>query len=109
MAEFITPVIFGVICILIGVLNTKGNISTLHSYHRKRVAEENRIPFGRCVGLATIICGAALIVFGIFSALTFFTENRFYTILGSILLISAFIVGMILCFYALKKYNGGIF
>ena len=51
MPEFIITLLLGIVCIVLGTLNMKGNISTLHWYHRKRVAEENRLPFGRLVGL----------------------------------------------------------
>ena len=47
MLEAMITVAIGIVCIVIGVLNTKGNISMLHAHHRKRVSEENRLPFGR--------------------------------------------------------------
>ena len=45
MGEFIIQIIIGLIIIIIGILNMKGNISLLHSYHRKRVKKEDIIPF----------------------------------------------------------------
>ena len=50
MAGFIFAIALGIVCILIGLSNRKGNIETLHSYHRSRVSEEDRIPFGKEVG-----------------------------------------------------------
>lgn len=47
MGEFIIQIIIGLIIIIIGILNMKGNISLLHSYHRKRVKKEDIIPFGK--------------------------------------------------------------
>ena len=41
MGEFIIQIIIGLIIIIIGTLNMKGNISLLHSYHRKRVKKED--------------------------------------------------------------------
>lgn len=45
MGEFIIQIIIGLIIMIIGILNMKGNISLLHSYHRKRVKKEDIIPF----------------------------------------------------------------
>ena len=45
MGEFIIQIIIGIALIIVGIFNTKGNILLLHSYHRKRVKEEDRIPF----------------------------------------------------------------
>ena len=42
-----------------------GNISSLHWYYRQRVTEENVKPFGRLVGLGTLLIGIAMIAFGI--------------------------------------------
>ena len=45
MSELIAAIIIGVICIVIGILNMHGNISMIHSYHRKRISEADIIPF----------------------------------------------------------------
>ena len=37
MEEFMIQIIIGLVLIIIGIFNMKGNISLLHSYHRKRV------------------------------------------------------------------------
>ena len=47
MGSTLGPVFLGIVCIVIGIFNARGDISTLHSYHRKRVSEEDRIPFGK--------------------------------------------------------------
>ncbi len=65
MDNFFVPGILGVILIVLGIMNMKGNISSLHWYHRKRVAEEDRKPFGKLVGLGTLIIGIALVISGI--------------------------------------------
>ena len=44
MAGNIVTFLVGVICIVLGISNMKGNISSLHSYHRNRVSEEDRDP-----------------------------------------------------------------
>ena len=57
MDSLLVPVIVGIIVIVLGVQNLKGNIELLHRYHRKRVSDEDRLPFGRKVGTGTVIAG----------------------------------------------------
>ena len=109
MAGNIVTFLVGVICIVLGISNMKGNISSLHSYHRNRVSEEDRIPFGKQVGVGTIIIGIGIIVFSVLSAVTLYTENDIFILLGTILLIVGIIVGLIISFKAMIKYNKGIF
>ena len=109
MPEIIISVILGIVCIVLGVLNTKGNISTLHAYHRKRVTEENRLPFGRMVGAGTIIIGVGLIIGGTFLGLSELLTNPTYAMIGGVILIVAFVVGLAISFAAMIKYNKGIF
>ena len=68
--DSIGSVVVGIICIALGISHRKGNLSLLHSYHKKRVAEEDLLPFGKLVGLGTIIIGAVLILSGILFFLT---------------------------------------
>ena len=109
MKDFIMTFILGAVICVIGAINMTGNISTLHRYHRKRVSEEDRIPFGRTVGLGTIICGVALTLFSITSAITFYTHSQAVSIVGTVFLIAGLVAGLGLNFYALFKYNKGIF
>lgn len=109
MEGYIISFIIGVVCIVLGISNMRGNISSLHSYHRYRVSEEDRIPFGKKVGLGTIICGCAVMAFSIFSAITLYTENQIFVIVGTVLLIAGLVVGLGLSFYTMIKYNKGIF
>ena len=62
MAGNIVVFLVGVVFIVLGISNMRGNISTLHSYHRHRVSEEDRIPFGKQVGLGTIIIPIPIII-----------------------------------------------
>ena len=109
MAGNIVTFLVGVICIVLGISNMKGNISSLHSYHRNRVSEEDRIPFGKQVGLGTIIIGISIIIFSVMSAVTLYTENNIFTLVGTAVLIVGIIVGLIISFKAMIKYNNGIF
>ena len=109
MAGNIVTFLVGVICIVLGISNMKGNISSLHSYHRNRVSEEDRIPFGKQVGVGTIIIGIGIIVFSVLSAVTLYTENDIFILLRTVLLIGAIIIGLVISFRAMIKYNKGIF
>ena len=50
-----------------------------------------------------------MIVFGILFLLFEHTQIQAFVIVGVVELIVSIIVGMIISFYAMKKYNGGIF
>ena len=107
--DFIISIVLGVACIIIGIMNMKGNISTLHSYHRHRVSEENRLPFGRLIGIGTIIMGAAIVLFGVLSYLSAQLKMAILTIMGMILLFVGLAIGLVFTVYAMIKYNKGIF
>lgn len=109
MADFITVSGLGILVSILGIINMTGNISSLHWYHRQRVTEENRKPFGKLVGLGTLIIGLSMIVFGILFLIFEQTQLQAFVVIGVIELIVSIIVGMIVSFYAMKKYNGGIF
>ena len=105
----VVPFVVGIVCIVLGISNRKGNISSLHSYHRNRISEEDRMAFGKKVGLGTIIIGCAIIVFSILSVLALVTEQERYTLLGTVVMVAGLVVGLGISFAAMKKYNGGIF
>ena len=109
MAGNIVTFLVGVIFIVLGISNMKGNISSLHSYHRNRVSEADKVPFGKQVGLGTIIIGIGIILFSILSAVTLYTENDIFILLGTVLMIGAIIIGLVISFRAMIKYNKGIF
>ncbi len=109
MAGFTVAFLVGVMCIVFGILNMRGNISSLHSYHRHRVSEEDRIPFGKRVGWGTVIIGIGIIIFSVLSAVTLYTENNIFTLVGTAVLIVGMILGLAMSFHAMIKYNKGIF
>ena len=109
MTSYIVAFLVGALCIVLGISNMRGNISSLHSYHRHRVSEEDRIPFGKQVGLGTVIIGIGIIIFSFLSAVTLYTENNIFTLIGAVVLIVGIIVGLIMSFKAMIKYNKGIF
>ena len=102
MEEFIIQIIIGLVLIIIGIFNIKGNISLLHSYHRKRVKKEDVIPFGKRVGIGSIIIGITIILAGLFTILN-------YTNISNAILVIGLAFGIILILYAMFKYTKGIF
>ncbi len=109
MDSYFVPIALGVICILLGIMNMKGNISSLHWYHRQRVTEENIKPFGKLVGLGTLIIGVAMILLGVFLFAFEKTQTTTFLIVGAVLTVVGIFVGLGFSLYAMFKYNKGIF
>ena len=109
MISLLTTLAVGIVVAVLGVVNMTGNISTLHEYHRHRVREEDRKPFGRLVGIGTLVIGLSVMVFGILLFLFEKTQNQWLSWVGTGELIMGIVVGMIISFYAMIKYNKGIF
>ena len=53
--ENIIMLILGVFISVVGIINIKGNISTIHSYNRRRVKEEDIPKYGKVVGTGTLM------------------------------------------------------
>lgn len=109
MESPVITLLVGILCIILGISNRRGNISSLHSYHRNRVSEEDRIPFGKQVGLGMIILGVGILVFSGLSAATLYTKNETYIAIGTAIMIAGIVVGLVISFRAMIKYNKGIF
>ena len=109
MDSLIIPVIIGLVLILLGVQNMRGNISTLHRYHRKRVSEKDRIPFGRKVGSGSIIVGCAVILKACFQFAAEKLDIVFLDTLGTVTFIVGLVIGIAIILYAMIKYNKGLF
>ena len=108
--EQIFPLIFvGILLIVIGILNMRGNISTLKRRHRRRVAPEDLKPFAKLIGIGTIVIGIGILLMSLFAFLSENMENPALTTVGATLLIASAVVGLVLQFYAVIKYNHGIF
>ena len=109
MGAFILSIAIGLLIVVIGIFNTQGHISMLHSYHRKRVREEDKVPFGRLVGLGMIIIGVSVMINGALSIVALLKKSDVYLTVGTVIMIIGLIVGTVIAFYAMKKYNKGIF
>ena len=109
MSDVIVPALVGFVLVLIGISNMKGNISTLHWYHRRRVSEEERLPFGRMTGLGSIIVGIGVMLGSGLNFAALQTGNGVFETLASVVVGVALVIGLGLSFYAMIKYNKGIF
>ncbi len=94
--------IIGIMISIIGIVNMTGNISTIHSYNRRKVKEEDIPKYGKAVGLGTLSIGVSLVI-GFFLQLANLPE------IMSIVLIIGIAVGIACILYAQFKYNKGIF
>ena len=97
----IALLILGIFISVIGIVNMTGNISTIHSYNRRKVKEEDVPKYGRAVGTGTLIIGVSLIAAFV---TTFWSEEAM-----SFIVIPALVIGLGLFLYAQFKYNKGIF
>ena len=99
--EHLLLLVLGIFLSVLGIVNMKGNISTIHTYNRRKVKEEDVPKYGRTVGTGTLIIGAAL-------ALAYFITLWNEEIVDLIIL-PALVVGLAFILYGQIKYNHGIF
>lgn len=106
MGDKIFMLIFGILLIPLGIMNIKGNISSIHWYNRTRITEETRPKYGKLMGIGTLVIAGGLIFSAVLNML--FKMNIVVLISGAITLITV-IVGILFMLYAQIKYNKGIF
>lgn len=99
--ENIIMLILGVFISVVGIVNINGNVSTIHSYNRRRVKEEDVPKYGKVVGTGTLIIGISIVLGFVVS---FWNKE----IMGYIILPSV-IVGLGFILYGQFRYNKGIF
>ncbi|MCR5793906.1 MAG: hypothetical protein K6G61_00990 [Solobacterium sp.] len=109
MESVLIPAAIGTLIIVLGVINLKGNIDTLHRYHRKRVREEDRLPYGRAVGTGTILVGCSLIVKACFDFASAELKMPLPESVGTIVSAVCLIAGFVIITCAMFRYNKGIF
>ena len=78
----IALLILGIFISVIGIVNMTGNISTIHSYNRRKVKEEDVPKYGRAVGTGTLIIGVSLIAAFV---TTFWSEKAMMNFAGIII------------------------
>mgnify|MGYP007116351762 FL=1 len=99
--ENLMLLVLGIFISTLGIVNIGGNISTIHSYNRRKVKEEDIPKYGKAVGTGTLIIG---ISFVIAYAITYWNED-----IIPYIVIPAVLVGLIFMLYGQIKYNHGIF
>ena len=98
-------IIVGIACIIIGILNKKGNISMLHSYHINNISEADKLPFGKMVGTGMITVGVTLIIYGSLFIPAELTKDDIYMTISNIVIIVGMVIGLGISLFAIKKYN----
>ena len=102
MLKSIVLIICGVLLIIVGIFNVMGDISSVHSYNRRKVQEKGRKKYGLFIGLGTIAIGASLII-------TSILELIFTNSLLDIIILVGCGIGLALILIGQFKYNKGIF
>lgn len=102
LRDYLMLVALGIIFIVLGSFNVKGNIATIHWYNRRKVSKEDQLPYCRLVGFGTILIGVALILSALLQ--TFALEQA-----GSGVILIGIIAGLALILTAQFKYNRGLF
>ena len=101
--------VVSIIILIIGILNLKGNISMVHSYHIENIEPEDKLKFAKLMGIGMIVIGVSLFVAGVAMLLSNIFTNDLFMIINIVITIVGFIIGMIICIYSIKKYNKTIF
>ena len=91
----------GLVLTGLGIANIRGNLRTIHWYHRQKVRQSDVRKYGKAVGGGTLILGIGLL-------LAFPVSLRSDTATAWILL-PALILGIALILYGQLKYNRGLF
>lgn len=99
--EYLGLLVMGILLSTLGIVNIRGNISTIHVWNRKRVKEADIPRYGRAIGAGTLVIGAALIV----SYLVTFWNAAVI----DYIILPGLGIGLALILYAQLKYNHGIF
>lgn len=97
----LSMLVLGIMISVLGIVNIRGNISTIHSYNRRKVKEEDIPKYGKAVGTGTLVIGVSL---ALSYAATFWNEAVIPYIT-----VPALVIGLAFILYGQIKYNHGIF
>ncbi len=100
--EDIILLVLGLFIAVTGIINMTGNISTIHSYNRRKVTEEDAPKYGKVIGLGTLIIGVSLVMAFVLTVLNL-------EIIIPFVIVPAIVIGLAFILYAQFKYNKGIF
>lgn len=103
--ENMITIIIGVLFIGIGISNCKGNISLLHSYHRNRVKKEDEPIMGKICGIGMLVIAFSLIAQGVL----LIVDPTAFASIAMCILYAGLAIGIAFNFYAIIKYNKGLF
>ena len=109
MGEGIFALVIGLVFIVLAIMNFKGNIKMMHSYHTKNIKEEDVRAFGRLVGIGVFIVSMAIITLGALMIPATLLENEMYITISYFVSIPLFVIGIGIALFAIKKYNKTIF
>ena len=102
MEDIIMMIVFGIVISILSLFNMKGNVSSIHWYHRMRIKKDDVKKYGLLVGAGTLIIGLSLILTGILKMFFSFEWINYINIIS-------LLIWLILFVYAQVKYNKGIF
>ncbi len=102
MLKMISLLIIGILLATVGIINIRGNISTIRYFHRRRVSESDIPKYGKCIGAGCLIAGVCVIIAGV-AGFVLKTDIFDYLLLSGVLL------GIAIILYAQFRYNKGIF
>lgn len=105
MGVNIAMLILGVLLIILGIENVRGNIASIHWYNRRRITEETRPKYGKAVGIGTLIIAGGLILSAV---LNMIVKSNIAVLIGGVITLIT-VVGIAFMLYAQFKYNKGIF
>ena len=100
--EYLPLALLGGILSLLGGLNIKGNLRSIHWYNRRKVMEQDMPKYGKAVGRGTLIIGISCIITAVLQML-FFREIFYY------ITAAGCVIGLGFILYGQLKYNHGIF
>ena len=108
--ENFSLIFFGLIFVVLGAFNLKGNIASVHWYNRRKVTKENQMAYCRLVGLGTVIIGVAMLLSSACQIIfVHFINKGPAVLLGGAVTIAGIAVGLVLILIAQFKYNKGLF
>lgn len=103
--ENIMTIVIGILFVGIGISNYRGNISLLHSYHRNRVKKEDEPIMGKICGIGMLVIAFSLIAQGVL----LIVDATAFDSIAMLILYVGLAIGIVLNFYAIIKYNKGVF
>lgn len=98
----LSMLILGLLLVVLGIFNIRGNVASIHWYNRRKVQEEDIPEYGRAVGSGTLVIGASLMLTAALQIVYPSEQVYWITVVG-------IIVGLVCMLYGQFRYNHGIF